>query len=261
VSLNIAVNHSNNSQSGAINTNSNVIMWAVICSILLHILLAFVIPNLKFDANKKPELLVVELSKNPEPPPVVIPEPVKAEPEPIKPKVDPKPEPKPITKPLPIPTVVRSEPAPVMPPPAVVTHQTEVIAVAPKVDAAPSAIPPAPIVAPEPPKPAAASQDDIDDARGKYGNTLWGAIGKYKQYPRIAQMRGWQGEAIVELQLDGNGKLKSKKIIQSSGFESLDKQALEMVEKAAPFPAPPEALRGSNFSIKVPIPFKLEEQQ
>jgi periplasmic protein TonB len=33
-----------------------------------------------------------------------------------------------------------------------------------------------------------------------------------------------------------------------------------MVEKAAPFPAPPEALRGSNFSIKVPIPFKLEEQ-
>ena len=52
--------------------------------------------------------------------------------------------------------------------------------------------------------------------------------------------------------------LKSKKIIQSSGHEVLDKQALDMVEKALPFPAPPEVLRGSSFSVKVPIAFKLE---
>jgi protein TonB len=71
-------------------------------------------------------------------------------------------------------------------------------------------------------------------------------------------MRGWQGEAIVELLLDGGGKIKSKKIAQSSGYEALDKQALEMVEKAQPFPAPPEALRGNNFTITVPVPFKLE---
>jgi len=83
VSLNIAVNHSNNSQSGAINANGNTLIWAVICSILLHILLAFIIPNVKFEAVKKPVLLIVELSKKPEPPPVVVPEPVKAEPEPI----------------------------------------------------------------------------------------------------------------------------------------------------------------------------------
>lgn len=258
--LNIAVNHSNSSQSGAINANSNTLMWAVICSILLHILLAFIIPNVKFEAVKKPVLLIVELSKETEPPPVAIPEPVKPEPEPIKPKIEPKSEIKPITKPLPIPTVVKNEPMPVAPPPAIVTHQTEAIAVTPKVDAAPSPMPPAPIPTQEPPKPAAPSQEDINDANARYGNTLWGAISKHKQYPRIAQLRGWQGEAVVELQLDGNGKLKSKKIIQTSGFESLDKQALEMVEKAAPFPAPPEALRGSNFSIKVPIPFKLEEQ-
>jgi protein TonB len=191
----------------------------------------------------------------------VIPEPVKAEPDAIKPKVEPKPEPKPITKPLPASASIKNEPAPYVSPSEVVTHQTEVIAVAPKADAAPSPLSPAPIAAPEPLKSDSVNQEDMDDARGKYGNTLWGVIGKHKQYPRIAQMRGWQGEAIVELLLDGNGKLKSKKIIQSSGFESLDKQALEMVENAAPFPAPPEALRGSNFSIKVPIPFKLEQQQ
>lgn len=227
---------------------------------LLHGLLAYLIPNLKFNEVKQLDLLVVQLTKKPEPPPVAIPEPVQPEHEPIKPKVEPKPELQPIVKHVPTPTVVKNEPTPYQPPPTSVIPQTEVNAVAPKADVTPPPAQPAPVVVPEPPKPASPSQDDIDDARGRYGNTLWGSIGKYKQYPRIAQMRGWQGEAVVELQLDGNGKLKSKKIIQSSGYESLDKQALEMVEKATPFPAPPEALRGNNFSIKVPIPFKLEEQ-
>jgi len=255
VPSNIAVNHSSNFKINAINPSENTLIWAVICSILLHISLALIIPNIKFDDVKKPELLIVELSKTPEP---VLAEPIKAEPEPIQPKTEPEPELKPIVKPLPTPTVVKNEPTPYVPPPAALTPQTEVIAVTPKADAAPSPVPPAPVVVPEPPAPTAPSQEDMDDARGRYGNTLWGAIGKHKQYPRIAQMRGWQGEVVVELQLDGNGKLKSKKIIQSSGYESLDKQALEMVEKATPFPAPPDVLRGNSFSIKVPIPFKLE---
>ncbi len=208
-----------------------------------------VIPNIKLDVVKKPDILEVELVSKPEPPPITQPEPTQPQPEqpkpePIKPKIEPK------VKPLPIPTVINDEPTYVEPPP---TSQTEVIAVAPKVEAPPSPVPPAPVVTPVEP-----NQADIRAANGDYGNTLWGAISKHKQYPRIAQMRGWQGEAIIELQLDGNGKLKSKKIIKSSGYEALDKQALEMVDKATPFPSPPEALRGSNFSITVPIPFKLE---
>jgi periplasmic protein TonB len=260
--LNIAVNHSNNAQTGAINANSHMLMWAVICSILLHIFLAFIIPNVKFESIKKPDVLTVELIKQPEPPPIAIPEPVKAEPEPIqpkiKPKTEPKIEPKPVIRPLPVSSVPKILPTHDEPPPAATIAHTEVIAVAPKIDVAPTPTPPVPIIVPEPPKPTGPSQGEIDDARDKYGNSLWGAIAKHKQYPRIAQMRGWQGEAIVELQLDGNGKLKSKKIIKSSGYESLDNQALEMVEKAMPFPSPPEILHGSHFSIKVPVPFKLE---
>jgi len=33
-----------------------------------------------------------------------------------------------------------------------------------------------------------------------------------------------------------------------------------MVEKAIPFPTPPEALRNSTFTIVIPVPFKLENQ-
>lgn len=243
--MNIAVKHPS--------SNQYTLIWALIGSVLLHVLLAVVLPNVKFDHVKKPDTLEVQLVSKPEPPPVVKPKPIQPQPEQVKPKAEPKPEPKPIVKPLPTPTIIKNEQPPTTAPP-------EVIAVTPKAESAPSPMPPAPVVIPEPPKPVAPSQVDLSAARDSYGNTLWGAIGKYKQYPKVAQMRGWQGEVIVELELDGNGKLKSKKILKGSGYDILDKQALDMVEKAAPFPAPPEALRGSNFTIKVPIPFKLEEQ-
>lgn len=214
---------------------------------LLHGLLALVLPNLKFNTAKEPAPLVIELVKKTEPPPVVLPEPNRPKPEPVKPKILPKPEQEPRIKTVVLPAEIKNVPVP--PPP------TEVIAVAPQAEDPPSPMPPVVIVPPEPQKPLVPV--DTIAARDRYRNTLWGAIEKHKQYPRIAQMRGWQGEAIVELLLDGSGKLKSKKIIQSSGYDALDKQALDMVEKAAPFPTPPY---GSSFSIKVPIPFKLEER-
>jgi protein TonB len=98
----------------------------------------------------------------------------------------------------------------------------------------------------------------MDAARNLYGSQLAREIAKHKQYPRIAQMRGWQGEVVVDLRLDGNGKVLSSKIHTTSGFDVLDKQALEMVKKASPFPAPPDALRGSLFNILVPVSFRLE---
>lgn len=222
---------------------------------LAHALLVVVIPNIKFDEIKEPDVLNVEFVKLPEPQPPA-PEPVKPEPETVKPKVEPKikPEPNPVIKSLPTPVAEPTQPM-TEPPPA---QPTEVIAVAPKPNAAPpvQTVPvPTPVVQEPPP---VSNQADYEDARNKYGNSLWGAISKYKKYPKIAAMRNWQGEAIVELELDGNGKLKSKKIVQSSGHDVLDKQALEMVEKALPFPAPPEVLRGNSFTITVPIPFKLE---
>lgn len=244
--MNIAVNHPA--------THEITIIWAIICSMLLHVLLAVVIPNIKFDKVIPPEVLNVDFVKLPEPPPAVIPEPIQPPPEVVKPKVEPKVKPKPTVEPRPAPVVEKTE-ATVEPPPA---QPTEVIAVAPKPNAAPPAqtVPaPVPVKQETPPVP---NQADIEDARSKYGNSLWGAISKQKKYPKIAAMRNWQGEAIVELELDGNGKLKSKKIIKSSGHDVLDNQALEMVEKALPFPAPPETLRGSNFTITVPVPFKLE---
>ncbi len=243
-------------------SNEHVIVWAIICSILLHGLLALVIPNLKFDDLKKPDVLEILLTKQAPPAQPAPPAPPKLSEPPTK-TTEPKIIPKSKLKSAPTP-VIKQQPSPILQdlPPVTeappVTTQQEVIAVAAAPER-PTPIQSTPIVAPSikesPPLP---SKAEVDNANGRYGNSLWNAISKHKKYPKIAQMRGWQGETIIELELDGNGKLKSKKITQSSGYEALDKQALEMIEKALPFPAPPEALRNSNFTITIPVPFKLE---
>lgn len=241
--------------------HEHTLLWAVVISMTLHILLAVVVPNFKFDLVKKPPVeLSIELQK-PEPPAPVIqkipepPEPIEQpKPQPVK-KLEPKPQPKPV-KPI-------EQPSPIIestPPPAPVSEAPPtpaVIAAAPKGESKPEFVAPPPPI--EPPKVAEPSPAEIDNALGEYGSLLGRAIAKHKQYPRIAQMRGWQGDMILDLKIDGNGKILSASVRESSGYEALDKQALEMAHKAAPFPAPPQALRNRTFNITVPVSFKLEQ--
>ena len=240
-----------------INSDS-IIVWAIVSSILLHAFLAITLPNLRFDlAKEKPIELTIELAppKAPEPVAVIEPvqpiEPVKPEvipPKPIK-KIQPKELPKPVTNTPKEPTQVAED---LIPAPSEVIP--DVIAVAPKADTVPIATVPPPT--PEPVKPVELQPID-DNALGEYGGLLGRAIAKHKSYPKIAQMRGYQGDVLLDLRLDGSGNVLSAKVKEGSGYESLDKQALEMVRKASPFPAPPESLRNRTFNITVPVSFKL----
>ena len=101
-------------------------------------------------------------------------------------------------------------------------------------------------------------QEQVTQHLESYSSLLANAIAKYKQYPKIAQMRGWQGTVIADLEIDSKGSVVSVKIKKSSTYEVLDNEALEMIKKASPFPMPPESLRGKNFNVLVPISFKLE---
>ncbi|MFM9836588.1 MAG: energy transducer TonB [Methylophilaceae bacterium] len=233
--------------------NESTLIWAIVASILLHILMAIVLPNFKFDAVKKiPDILSVEIQKRTPPAPVVIPEPPKPAPEPIKKLVEPKPVTKPITKKVDAPSPVKQVE---MPPPAAVEQSPKVIAVDPKPDATPHEVAPEPPIEKHKPEPL---QADVDNALGEYGSLLGRSIAKHKSYPKIAQMRGWEGQVMLDLKIDGNGNVLSAKVRDTSGHEALDNQALEMVRKASPFPAPPDALRSRTFSISVPVSFKLE---
>ena len=71
-------------------------------------------------------------------------------------------------------------------------------------------------------------------------------------------MRGWQGETVIELQLDANGKPSSVKVQTSSGYEVLDNTAIEMVRKTVAATRLPEILRGNISTFLVPVSFRLK---
>lgn len=224
-----------------------------------------------FTPKEKPKPITVELVKKPAPV-VKPPEPVKPKPV-VKPKkkVKPKPKrkkkiikrPKPVVKkvvkpatiPTPSPVVI---PEPVYEPLPVVAPTPE-----PVLEPLPEPViepEPTPVVqeTPAPPPPTGPTAAQVDAAKGEYKRQLLAAMNRHKKYPRIAKSRGWQGKVIIQFNLDRNGNILSKTVVQSSGHSALDKAALKMAEKAAPFPKPPSVLQGDSFNIKVPVPFKLK---
>lgn len=249
---------SNNIASKNSTVQTSTLIWAIVCSFLLHALLAATLPNIRFDTTKeKPIELKIELMQPIQPKPIAEPTPEPPQPEPIKPipekVITPKPKVK--QKVLPSPEIVPVEPS-AQEPVQAEPQQPTIITATPKADTTPViTVPPPP---PEPSPPPAPSEQDVNAALNQYGSTLGRAIAKHKQYPKIAQMRGWQGQCLLDLKIDSAGNVQSASIKESSGYESLDKQALEMLRKASPFPTPPDALKGRSFNITVPISFKLE---
>ena len=230
-------------------------VWALVLSVVLHGILIST-KGFEFDRTRPADSLIIELQQAEEAPPPPEPEPPQPKPQPPKPpSVKPQPRPAPVAVPevpAPVPpTQAQPEPEPApqpAPPP-------EVVSVAPQAEAQPAFTAPPP--PPEPPRIPSPSQQDIDAARNGYSLLLAREFSKHRQYPRIAQLRGWQGTVRVQLELDTNGNITQSSIKDSSGFDVLDRQALDMVKKATPLPLPPEILRNRAFSILVPVTFKL----
>ena len=238
-------------------TNSgNMLVWAIICSILMHTLAIITVHNIQFEV-KKPAIFTIELA--PPAPPKPAPEPVA---EPIKPK-EPIAPPKPVertpVKPLPKPMV--SKPSSRVEPPShepVSETPPQVISAIPKVEATPTFTTPVPSL--EPSKTVEPSEPDLDDAFSSYGKNITANVEKHKKYSAIAQRRRLEGVVIIEIAIDQNGNIISSKIKKSSDNAILDKDALTSVQQAAPFPKPPEILV-NQISIKkfiIPIGYSIK---
>jgi protein TonB len=184
------------------------------------------------------------------------------------------PEPTAAPKSLPVPPPERPRPKAAKPPPAVPAREAPALAAraAPQQELL-TASPEAPPQASEFSVPAAPERAETSTAAREvepvtpadpdllpgYGHALSQAIGKYQRYPRLAQMRGWQGTATVALKFGSGSRLLATTLHKSSGHEVLDTEALAMVRDAQPLPNPPERLRNRDFTVLVPIVFRLKE--
>ena len=71
-------------------------------------------------------------------------------------------------------------------------------------------------------------------------------------YPAFARRMGWEGKVNASFIVSSDGFVKGIKILKSSGFEILDKNAIEAIKGASPFPNPPV-----EAQIIIPIIYKL----
>ena len=78
-----------------------------------------------------------------------------------------------------------------------------------------------------------------------------------KRYPAVAQSRREQRIAQVFFSLDRKGRVIDSRISRSSGASALDEEALALLRRAQPFPAPPRELPGLRVDLTVPIRFNL----
>jgi len=110
-------------------------------------------------------------------------------------------------------------------------------------------------------KPTAASEPAADDNRrlDVYIQSLTEIIGRQRTYPRLARVRGWEGTVILRLQLLPGGRLHEVVMVNSSGHDVLDRQALVMARRLSSWPLPPGDLREREITVLVPVEFRLQK--
>ena len=79
-------------------------------------------------------------------------------------------------------------------------------------------------------------------------------------YPRAARLAGQEGRAIVRFVIDRSGKVLSIRLEQGSGHNVLDREAVEMIERADPFPVMPAEMIASELELRVPIVFEIHDE-
>ncbi|WP_441234088.1 energy transducer TonB [Bradyrhizobium sp. 930_D9_N1_4] len=82
-------------------------------------------------------------------------------------------------------------------------------------------------------------------------------VERNKRYPDAARSRREQGIAQVRFTLDHGGMVGDARVIQSSGSDTLDGEALALLKRAQPFPAPPDAF-GNVVVVRLPIRFTVK---
>jgi len=225
--------------------------YALAASLVLHLALFMAFPAVHF-ATLQPASTQPPLVARLEP---AQPAPAAAPPAPVAASPAPKPSAQPVHKPHAKP-VVRAKPATKAPPPPALPPP-EPVAAAPEL---PPAAPAEPLasVAPQGAAPAPVAAPPSEATLAQYRLAVIEAARRYKHYPRVALDNNWQGRAEVRMAIGTDGAIAELSVRASSGHEILDREALDMIRKATPLTPIPESLRGTTFTLDIPVVFSLE---
>ena len=86
-----------------------------------------------------------------------------------------------------------------------------------------------------------------------YNALVFGHLQRFKRYPSSA--RGAQGTVVVRFVLNRAGAVIESAVMKSSGNDVLNREALEILRRASPFPAFPAAKPGAQDVYIAPVNF------
>jgi protein TonB len=87
-----------------------------------------------------------------------------------------------------------------------------------------------------------------------YNALVFGHLQRFKRYPPA--VRGITGTVLVQFVLNRTGDVIESKVTKSSGSGVLDREALETLRRASPFPAFPDAKPGAEDIYIAPVSFE-----
>ncbi len=79
-----------------------------------------------------------------------------------------------------------------------------------------------------------------------------------KRYPRIARMHGWEGRIVLRAVIKADGSLAHEAIEESSGYEALDQDALDLMKQVCPLELK-YPLGQPQVVVHVPIHYRIEQ--
>jgi protein TonB len=227
--------------------------YAVVASILLHALLLAALPSLRELAAQLPPApvpLVARLA------------PIVAKPAPAVPAEELRKPPAAQPRPVRERPVARPVPALQAPAPVAQVERPAVSEPAPAAPAAPLTLAaPGPVARIEPQAAVAAPAAPDPGALDRYRLQLVTAAAQFKRYPRAAIDNNWEGEVVVRMTIGADGMIAALGIKSSSGYEVLDRQALDMFRIAKPFVLLPPELAGREFELELRAIYSLKDQR
>ncbi|MEQ1794164.1 MAG: TonB family protein [Nitrospira sp.] len=76
-------------------------------------------------------------------------------------------------------------------------------------------------------------------------------------YPRLARTQGWEGKVVVRATIGNDGHLLGAVVTESSGYASLDQDALSLMHRACPILIQQD-FGQSHIDVLVPVHYRLE---
>ena len=96
----------------------------------------------------------------------------------------------------------------------------------------------------------------VEDPTLQYAFDVQRRIAESLQYPKDERALGVTGEVKLRVHLLRDGVVQEVMVLKSSGFEALDRAAVDTATRLAPYPAFPKALAQRELWLELPVLFR-----